>query len=424
MCVGQPLRFASEVEASWNRLYFPIVKVGEASHRIVFSDPNGRIYTCGIPPGRYTPQSACAHLSSAMTSAVHQVDETVEYCVRRTDDDRFAFECKVSGSPAVFSILFHHPLSVDAGRFGFPAQPLAGRDSYVAPTPTHMPERMCNVLRVSEVAAQCKFRFHATMHPPMIAVVTSRRGSSGVVCVKTYVNRQPFAHGLHDGHVVQICNCGDATVVSPQKDDDGDAGETTVAATAAAIPSGCSCIVENDGDVSDPTLLTLRVPALRGLSDEGTCFQITTPSPEPWNMCLCRPGTIPAHVMGFPERSIQCDVDGSVADARGGALSPPVDAPFAHNLDHPDYVLLTFSEGSGAALEHSYGGENKHVFCKLSLYPLFREERMLPRDTVLLGTNLATFTISFWNPDMRTPYHFHGRHFSLSLNFFSSVPDA
>ena len=94
-----------------------------------------------------------------------------------------------------------------------------------------------------------------------------------------------------------------------------------------------------------------------------------------------------------------------------------------HCLDHPDYVLLTFSESSGAGLTHSYDGEHKDVWCKLSLFPLFREERMLPRDTTLLSNQLSRFTIAFWNPDMRTPYRFHGAQFSFSLAFVSIVPE-
>ena len=75
------------------------------------------------------------------------------------------------------------------------------------------------------------------------------------------------------------------------------------------------------------------------------------------------------------------------------------------------------------ARARAYDGENRQVFCKLSLYPLFREERMLPRDTTLLRDNLHTFTLAFWNPDLRTPYHFHGAEFSFSLNFVSVVPE-
>ena len=109
-------------------------------------------------------------------------------------------------------------------------------------------------------------------------------------------------------------------------------------------------------------------------------------------------------------------VDGTVEDGEG-RRGPPFHTTFPHALDHPDYVLMTFSEGSGAGLQHTYAGNTKNVFCKLSLYPLFREERMLPRDTSLGRDNVGEFTLAFWNPDSVTPYHFHGAEFSFSLNF-------
>ena len=140
-----------------------------------------------------------------------------------------------------------------------------------------------------------------------------------------------------------------------------------------------------------------------------------TPVAEPWNLCFGQPRSLPAHLVGFPARAVLWGVDGSVSDGRGRLL-PPFEAPHAHNLDHPDYVYLTLSEAAGASLEHAYGGETKHVFCKLSLYPLFREERMLPRDSALMHARVGRFTLRFWNPD-GTPYHFHGAEFSFSLNF-------
>ena len=47
---------------------------------------------------------------------------------------------------------------------------------------------------------------------------------------------------------------------------------------------------------------------------------------------------------------------------------------------------------------------------------------ILDSDTTLLQNNLTRFTLSFWNPDLRTPYKFHGAQFSFSLNFISSLP--
>ena len=89
--------------------------------------------------------------------------------------------------------------------------------------------------------------------------------------------------------------------------------------------------------------------------------------------------------------------DGSVEVGDGGARAPPFEAPFTHALDHPDYVLITLSEAAGGHLAHAHHGERRHVFCKLSLYPLFREERMLPRDSTLLHSNFGRFEIAFWN---------------------------
>ena len=125
-------------------------------------------------------------------------------------------------------------------------------------------------------------------------------------------------------------------------------------------------------------------------------------------------------MLGFPSQTILWGIDGSINN--GSMMIPPFDAPFIHSLDHPDYVLITLNESSGASLEHSYNGESKHVFCKLSLYPLFREERMLPRDSTLIRSTFSRFELAFWNPDMKRPYKFHGAEFSFSLNFVSGVP--
>jgi len=146
---------------------------------------------------------------------------------------------------------------------------------------------------------------------------------------------------------------------------------------------------------------------------------------EPWNLHFGKLGSVPAEVVGFDASAVQWGVDGTVDDGRG-LLLPPYDAPHCHSLDHPDYVLITFSESSGANFVHSYAGEHRQVFCKLTLYPMFREERMLPRDTLLLrdGSGITRFTIAFWNPDMRMPYHFHGAQFSFSLTFVAPLPPA
>jgi hypothetical protein len=224
-----------------------------------------------------------------------------------------------------------------------------------------------------------------------------------------------FSHGLQPGDFLLVSECGTVTVIG---DDDT---EVRVEGIQTKLPQNLTCVVAED-DTNDPTVLTILLPSFGAMENDSTAMQLTC-GLQPWNMCFdVHPNSVPSHMVGYPMGATQWGVDGSLMNSHGNHI-PPFLAPNTHTLDHPDYILLTFSESSGATLEHSYGNENKQIFCKLSLYPLFREERMLPRDTTLLRNQLTTFTLSFWNPDMHTPYHFHGCDFSFSLNFLSAVPD-
>ena len=141
---------------------------------------------------------------------------------------------------------------------------------------------------------------------------------------------------------------------------------------------------------------------------------------QPFNLCFGIQHSVPAKTLGFRKGATQWGIDGSVIS--GALRVPPFVAPALHTLDHPDYVLMYLTEGKvGTTLQHRSGGATTMPFAKIVLYPLFREERMLPRDTTLLsGESLAQFTIRFTNPD-GTPYHFHGVDFSFSLNFVRNL---
>ena len=416
MCVGQPMRFGSELEMAHNRFYFPLRGNDDPDHLVIFTDPENRILSCSIPPGRYTPEQISLHLEATMTSIAQQEMPTVSYTVQFNDDCRFVFSCELKYLDQVFAskfgILFHHPLSVDPTRFGFPAQAMFGSSTYVSPQATRvfsMPNkrRACNVLRVSEISSQKRFRFHAVSPPLMVGVVEGKTDS--IVRVRTYVNGKPFAHGCQVGDIVRISK--------------SDALTTGTAPTPKVcpcdIPPECSCAaLQEDNDVC---LLNLSVPPLLdGIQDIGVCFQVSCDL-EPWSLHFGKPKSLPAHCVGFAEAAVLWGIDGSISDDDGRYL-PPFEAPYSFCLEHPDYILMTFSESSGGTFEHSFRGERKQIFCKLSLYPLFREERMLPRDTTLMKNSLTRFTVAFWNPDMKTPYKFHGAQFSFSLNFLVPVP--
>lgn len=402
MCTGQPLRFANEMERAVNRLYFPVGKPEEgfaSPHLLVFADVAGRPHVVSIPCGRYTPQTICALLTERMSEEAGCSME-----VSRTEDDRFVFECEDA-----FTLMFHHPLSVDASRFGFSAQPHVGLSTYVAPHPTRFAKSadgrryVSNMVRVSELGSQKRFEIHAIPPPTMTAVVVER-SDARTIEVSTFANRRAFASGLQAGDCVRLCPS-----TTPSVDNNGKEVDTPpVEADLSSAPT--AVVLENRG-----LNVILSVPSLDGLDTVGSSLSLS-PTAEPFSMCFDKPHSIPPHLMGFRRGAVQCGIDGSVRNAHGRLMSPFI-APNVHCLDHPDYIIMTFSEAAGATLEHTYDGITRDIFCKLSLYPLFREERMLPRDALLSEGNVSRFTIAFWNPDMKTPYRFHGAEFSFSLNF-------
>ena len=409
MSIGQPLRFGPELEKALNRLYFPLTpKDASEGHNLVFCDPDGHALSCSIASGRYSAETLSRALEDGMTQACSKFTADVSFGVRITEDHRFVFSCerKIYGRvrAAPFSILFNHPLSMDSTRLGFAPQPLTGSCSYTSSmrvqviTTGNMIRAPTNILRVSEHT--CQKRFRLSVAPPITldGEVFGTLGAS--IAVLTSVNGAPFAHGLHAGDIVRI-------VAIPR--------DSATVSTTAHIPRECTCIV--DVPSNNPCALALKTPPIVGLSEKGTSVQIIAQN-EPWNMHFGKLGTIPAEVIGFPCSAVQWGLDGSVTDELGLHL-PPFEAPFVHILEHPNYVIMDFSESSGTHLSHSYGSNTSAIFCKLSLYPQFREERMLPRDTTLMRSHLNKFTLSFRNPN-GTPYHFHGTQFSFSLNFVTT----
>jgi hypothetical protein len=430
MCVGQPLRFGTELEMAVNRLYFPLgggnATSGDAKgdHLLVFTDPNGNNLTCTIPPGRYSAITLSRLLEDEMTSTARQFDNKISFSVQHNEKNKFVFSCERQNqggySPANFSLLFHHPFCIDPTRIGFSTQPLSGSHTYVAPIstrPTCVESKgsrvVSNLLRVGDISSQKRFRIHATPVPAILGVVIDQNPSTSdnkILSVSTFVNGIPFAHGFQLNDTV--CILSQSAQIVCIKGVDMEVMDTT-----ASLPQECTCIVDSS---QNPCVLNLIPPYLSELWNTGSCIRILG-EVQPFNINFCKPVSIPPHLMGFRKGVVQWGIDGSISDDNGQFI-PPFEAPNSHCLDHPDYVLMTFSESSGVQFEHSFNGESKHIFCKLSLYPLFREERMLPRDTTLLKNNLSRFTLSFWNPDMHTPYKFHGAEFSFSLNFVSSIP--
>ena len=122
---------------------------------------------------------------------------------------------------------------------------------------------------------------------------------------------------------------------------------------------------------------------------------------------------------GFAPKAVQWGIDGTNR-CGDGLRCPPFDATAVHALDHPDYVLLYLLEGKRSSLlQHQDRNSVTAPFAKIILYPLFREERMVPREVNLTsGEGMTRFTLAFKNPD-GTAYRFHNAEFSFTLNFIS-----
>lgn len=442
MCTGQPLRFLIEMENAINKLYFPLPERMSTSlatgHFLVFADPTGATHTCPVFVGRHQPDTLSSHLQSEMTRLAQ---EECSGCIVEVwyQDARFHFQCTKpddSGSmvPAPFSLLFHHPMQFDPSKIGFETQPYTGSHTYSSPEQVDVPSvrgrYLSNLYRVSESTHQKKMRITPTPPPSLLCLITDYDPTQSTLTVDTYMGKLPCAHGMQEGDVVTLSGSGDEEILRP-----GEEEWDTVQAKGLAFSSSHKdrygvVLPSTHGSIT-AKLQVKPIPHSLFSSLVGKVMKINLKT-QPSNFCFgpCLLRSLSHISVGFREGATQWGEDGSVWSGKAflpsssldpvPALIPPFEAPNVHSLDHPDYVLLHLLEGRNASsLRHITNTSITQPFAKLVLYPLFREERMLPRDTTLLsGESLSRFTLKFTNPD-GTPYHFHGAEFSFSLNFFN-----
>tara|TARA_B100000945_G_scaffold160805_1_gene129119 strand:+ start:48 stop:2291 length:2244 start_codon:yes stop_codon:yes gene_type:complete len=444
MCTGSPLRISTEIENAFNRLNFSIperVPKGYAtSHFIVFSDPSGVQYLCPIYAGKYNPETICAFIEDEMTRLSKKSTPTAQFSVNYDDNTKkFTFSCEMKMNkivvPASFSLHFNHPASIDSTKLGFPNVCLRGSDTYTSnevfiPYMKWSRRSHFNSYKFSEIGHQKRFMIEAIPCSNIIGLIKGYNSSSSELIIMTYVGQLPYVNGLQKHDVITILPTQETELFNYDPET-----EHWVAQKFSSCPLafnlGKNGIVVDFGSISKPekfptlTQMHIRVkvkpsPALEGL--QGRVVSIVCDN-EPFNLCFGNlPKSIPPRSLGFGKGAIQWGVDGIISS--GNLQLPPFEAKGVHSLDHPDYVLIYIEEGKkNVGLQHRYENNTTTPFAKLVLYPMFREERMLPRDTTLLGSEmLSTFTLKFRNPD-GTPYHFHSVDFSFSLNFIRT-PDS
>ena len=425
MCTGQPLRMPQQLEAAFSRLQFQVperIPAGMATaHFLMYDDPGGTVHYCPVYAGTYSAPALARALEVGMTRLAAQSMPGTVYTVEFGDDSRFHFVCEVKDGagtvrPAQFSLLLNHPAQFDPSRIGFPAAALHGKDAYHSAHRVHsrVPRPHANTYCISEVGHQKRFSVQIAPADTIVAVITDYCAAEHVLHLCTYAGQLPYAHGMQAGDVVRISAAGENDVYTYSEERSEWALLTVKSCPIAPAWERCGVVVRPKAPIrrdpgmpaAEQTALCVQVRPTARLADYvGLAVQLKV-DVQPFNLCFGLPGSIPAEYLGFPGGATEC------------GYSSFIEAPCVHSLGHPDYVLMYIDEGKKATgLQHQRGTDTTSPFAKIVLYPMFREERMLPRESTLLsGESLTVFNIRFENPD-GSPYHFHGAHFSFSFNF-------
>lgn len=409
MGTGAPLRLTDELEGRLNRLAFLPVKEDAPPPCVVLRDFAGRTHAAGLPRGLYDPSTMASALEAALNRATPEARFSCSF-----QAERFVVSCASSreGRPLRFDLLFTHPLSIDPLRLGFARGDCVGHSRYESSEPVHVPrfggDWLKNLYSVSESGPTKRLSIWSTAPPVLIGVVRAVKEDEAIL--ETFVGGAPFVHGLQPS---------DLLVLVPLSKDVSVGGQV---ARPLALREGGSTTLA----VAHTAMDALQVQ----LFGAGVAWQVGRAvglerARHPFSLapCAALPRSLGGGRLGFADGVVQWGQDGSVRASAGEGpplLLPPFVAPYVHCLDHPDYVLIYLEEGKGTtALQHRARGGVTSPFAKLVLYPLFREERMIPRETQLgSGESLSRFTLRFENPD-GTPYHFHGAQFSFTLNLIS-----
>ena len=248
--------------------------------------------------------------------------------------------------------------------------------------------------------------------PPVIGVAQAYDASRRVLSLKC-INplRRAVSHGLKQNALVVI---GSSGFVQGADDE----------AVVASVPKGAVThgVVRRGTEQDAVTFLDVEVSPLDWIvraAAESQCMSVSM-STEPCSFCFVDRlrDTVGGMRLGFPSTTVQWGLDGAVRTRK--LRIPPFISPGQHNLDHVDFILLRLRESNKSThIQYETNGTSVSVWGKVCLNPTFRNERHLPVELNLSGSDrLETFTVEVLNPDL-TPYRFGDAQWSLSVSFVS-----
>jgi hypothetical protein len=389
-------------------------------------------YMCPIISGKYCTEDLCLFLEDEMTRLASKNRPGIQFSVMYdTFTHKFTFNCETKIDdkviPTKFALNFEHGFSIDGTKLGFPNIFLSNSDSYTSeevliPQMKFGKRMNTNAYGISEISHQKRFVIESNNHfSKMTALVKGYDEKTSDLIMTTYQGQLPIVHGLQNGDIVSLSSNGPTELFVFDTGTGGWAmnefeGCNTKVGKGVVISFGDFTI---NGGMNQLKLTIVRVKVEFSESWLDCVDKVINIScgTEPSNFCFgMLPRSIPPRYLGFGKGALQYGIDGSTqsGDLKIGSFI----AKAVHSLDHPDYILIYLEEGKkNLSLQHAVGNNTTSPFAKLVLYPMVREERMLPRDTTLLGSEMMNrFTLQFKNPD-GSPYHFHNARFSFSLNF-------
>ena len=423
-CIGQPYRISQELDFMLNKLFFP---VAEHPPCVVFRDPVGALCVAQLCFGKYTPFEFVEQMEQKMQAAISKDAASLSTAFSLYYDPRlsqFTISCEWKRArtgmcePARFSLEFGHPQSMSARRIGFEARPYAGCDSYVS----------ASVQYLQSFAHPCSDRFASNTYKFVEVTMTRRMGIEAtpppMVYARMHTSHPPqddASHRLDHQYELTTCLADDSLYVAGfQKDDMLWVMRVTEAdhhssdhSPPPRVPSPCVVLTTRGSTVT----VVMSVSVDSGLTDAGSKVRVWA-EPDPFNLFFSPPLRDATTQLQY---SIRADIMGmDVGFNQGGVAPHTIMGKHVYNLEHCNYVKMLINNTPSKpsyTLQAVSPTCVQSLFTKLVFYPMYREERNIPKDIIFTsGESFPRFTIRFETPDGYA-YRLHKHPFSFTLNF-------
>lgn len=396
--------FLKEINLQLNRFWFePTDACAEAAagggepvppdntYSMMFTGSCGLCYVLVIPPGMYNPES----LALAMTEGMNFLDPNGDYLVT-WNAVTMKFTIASLSLTTEFALEFTNEQNNNSTiheRLGFRLADYRGKKSYTSDTEivvpitcvggTTLPQSWQSyTYDVFRITNQLRNVFSLTK-PQALPARNTEFVDEGDSTMLVTNNRR--AHGYNvDDVVLIICEDGQTGLFRVIE---------VVDAFSFRIDTG-SADMTCTQDIDHKTCVSIVLPPVLNL------FLAPTPNTE---------NSIYADILGFPSKTIEWVSDDNV-----------LTAPYPYNLDPPPYVIVEAtpvgSDNGTTRAIHQWGSNAKEMLAKVILYPAFRMQFTLPQQITFMnaGATFKHLAMRILNPN-RTPYNFHGRHWSATL---------